>query len=195
MRPKALNDFFQGKTIRIAIGSNAHPRQQHLKVLKALGKLRPSIRERVVVQMQLTYGAPSGGYVQSLQNELAAQGWKSEQLVGLQSAEQIAEFRARTDIFINVQPTDQFSSSLQENMYLRNFCIVGSWLPYKTFKDKGLCFFEVDRISDLAEMVHRVVDQSDVALSKMSAHPDLIHQLNSWSACEGSWLQQYMKHS
>ena len=188
---KSPHELFPNGRLRVAIGYNAASEQRHLEVLEAFSQWDGD-KSQFEVLLQMTYGDSEGGaYTERVEDWLRRQGWKYKILKGYQSDDEIAKFRHESDIFVNVQPTDQFSNSLQENLYCKNICIVGSWLPYETFKKQGLQLIEIDHVVDIPQEVDKMRQQAGQVYSKMDCHPDVIRSFSGWEACLETWLNAY----
>jgi hypothetical protein len=92
---------------------------------------------------------------------------------------------------IQLQTSDQFSGSMQEHLYTRNVVITGSWLPYKTMKDFGVNFIEIDKVSELANSLAKVIANYNEYYSNTDNNPEAILKLSSWQYNIQDWLALY----
>lgn len=70
---------------------------------------------------------------------------------------EIAKLRSVIDILINIQPTDQFSGSMQETLYAGGWVLAGSWLPYQQLTELTSKLILIDSVDDVAEKLNAMV--------------------------------------
>ena len=82
------------------------------------------------------------------------------------SSEDAAALRYATDMFIHVQVSDAYSSSVQEYLLCNKKVINGSWLRYDEFEDNGKApYFVVDNFGTLSETIVKAYNSPNKVLS------------------------------
>ena len=144
-------DRTRPRPLTVTIGNSANPSQQHLQVLDSLERrFATSERPRVRLLLPVSYGGPAA-YISRLRERLKAGGWDFELVEHFLPDAAIAELRLGTDVYVNVQPTDSFSGSMRESMYLGTYVIYGAWLDYSfvTYpRDRWAAVESVDEVGD-----------------------------------------------
>lgn len=141
---------------QIPCGYNGNPAHKHLEILKAIEQMDCETRNSLFLLVPATYGATSQ-YIDELKAELNRINIPSRIILDYLSILEVACLRSVTDIFINVQPTDAYSSTLLEYSYLNKIVVNGSWLDYSDLEKEGAFYEKVDRIADLTEVLERMV--------------------------------------
>ena len=175
------------KTV-VAVGYNGIPEQQHLAVLKEIGKLNKKTKEKLFLILQMTYG--DGGTKEYHEQVLAAACATGCEYSGIQNFltdEQVAELRIITDIFINAQTTDAFSGSVSENLFTGTVLMNASWLRYQEFKDYAFKYLEFKSMSEIGTLIERVLASG----FDVSGNKELVWQLRSWENCALKWKKIY----
>ncbi len=175
------------KTV-VAVGYNGIPEQQHLAVLKEIGKLNKKTKEKLFLILQMTYG--DGGTKEYHEQVLAAARATGCEYSGIQNFltdEQVAELRIITDIFINAQTTDAFSGSVSENLFTGTVLMNASWLRYQEFKDYAFKYLEFKSMSEIGTLIERVLASG----FDVSGNKELVWQLRSWENCALKWKKIY----
>ncbi|SFP63978.1 Glycosyltransferase involved in cell wall bisynthesis [Variovorax sp. PDC80] len=122
--------------VLIFAGYNANESQQQTLVVEKFSKLDRSLKDKAALIFTLGYGDPSAE--QRIRDSLERN--HVEHFVVLKKfygPEEIAKIRCVTDVLINIQPSDQFSGSMQEVLYAGGRVIAGAWLPYKEIIEAG----------------------------------------------------------
>jgi len=104
---------------------------------------------------------------------------------------EIALIRKASDVFINVQVTDQFSGSMQEHLFAENVVITGDWLPYKTLDERGVFMRKVSSVDDVGRELLHVAHNLDSLRKNCLINPDIIWELSSWEKNIQSWVGLY----
>lgn len=174
-----------GKTV-IAIGYSGTKEHQHVKVLKAVGKLEDQYKERIVLLLQMTYSGAED-YKKQVLYEAEKTGCEYIGIQRFLTDDEIAELRIITDIFINAQTTDAFSGSVCENLYAGTLLMNAQWLCYQEFKDYDFKYMEFEDIHQIGQLIIRAFEQE----TDVSQNKDLIWRLRSWECCGPRWLKVY----
>ncbi|MDG1278240.1 MAG: glycosyltransferase family 4 protein [Algoriphagus sp.] len=139
--------------IQCTIGYNYNSGQQHLAILDQFREI--DFIDKTELILPLTYGSSDGNRETIIEN---AQSLSCTSVIyqSFLSERDLALIRLGTDIFINLQITDQYSASMVEALYAGSIVITGSWLPYDSLKEVGAFFVEIDKVSDLRDALSNI---------------------------------------
>ena len=116
--------------IKIMVGYNANLAHEQLLVIDQVSNFKEEIIEKIHLIFPLGYGSPDSKLLieQALTKN---KNIKYTILENFYDFHEVAKLRLITDILINIQPTDQFSGSMQETLYAGGWVLTGTWLPYE----------------------------------------------------------------
>ncbi len=116
--------------LHILVGYNANLAHQQLWVIAQLQQLPPDMLNAIEWVFPLGYGNPQAktAIADALSAQPQLHAVLLEQFLSFENA---AKLRLLTDVLINIQPTDQFSGSMQESLYAGAQVLTGTWLPYQ----------------------------------------------------------------
>lgn len=174
--------------IVIAVGYNGYPQQQHIKVLKTIGKMNENDKKRLFLLIQMTYGNSKEYRIQVLAAAKKT-GCEYKEIRQFLSDEEVAELRIITDIYINAQTTDAFSGSVCEYLFAGTRLLNARWLRYQEFKEHNFRFWEFNKIEEIAQLIKIVIEQE----VDCSQNNELIWQLRSWEFCAPKWERVFQK--
>ncbi|WP_181419062.1 glycosyltransferase [Mesotoga sp. TolDC] len=174
----------------VTIGYNANPGQQHLRVLESIRGYSGKLPGNLYILLPLTYGGPQN-YKSSLKNWLEDSGLRHKLFSKFMPDREIALIRKASDVFINVQVTDQFSGSMKEHLFAENVVITGDWLPYKTLDERGVFMRKVSSVDDVGRELLHVAHNLDSLRKNCLINPDIIWELSSWEKNIQSWVGLY----
>ena len=103
----------------------------------------------------------------------------------------ITHLRNATDIFVQLQKTDQLSGSMTEHLVAGNIVITGSWLPYKEFSEVGVRLITVDRVAEVGQELNKVMADRTAVQGAFEANKYHALKLGHWSHTIGSWIDLY----
>jgi len=176
----------------ITIGYNANPGQQHLRVLESISGYSGKLPKNLYILLPLTYGGPQN-YKSSLISWLKDSGLRYKVFSEFLQDSEIALIRKASDVFINVQITDQFSGSMQEHLFAENVVITGDWLPYRTLDERGVFMLKVSSVDDVGRELVFVANNIDSLRTGSMKNPDIIWELSSWEKNINVWIDLYEK--
>lgn len=174
----------------VTIGYNANIGQQHLGVLKSINDYSSRLPENLYLLLPLTYGGPQN-YKSSLKSWLEDSGLRYKLFSKFMPDREIALMRKASDVFINVQVSDQFSGSMQEHLFAENVVITGDWLPCKTLDERGVFMRKVSSVDDVGRELVHVANNLDSLRKDCLKNPDIIWELSSWEKNIQSWVGLY----
>lgn len=171
----------------VCIGYNASKNQNHIEIIRAIKHASQSVKSKCIFVFPLTYGA-NKEYLEKIKSEIAESEIDSILFLDFLSDEDVCRLRICSDIFIQVQSTDQFSGAMQEALYSGSKVITGAWLPYKTFINSGIEFHQVNKFADLS----RFITSSEMITTQNSR---IIADLSKWSNLKKKWISMYQEIS
>ncbi len=177
----------------ITCGHNANDSHQHLKMISELKKVKSVNRERVMLVFPMTYPDGQNDYIRKVQAELDISDFDYRILTEFMDTKKVAKYACISDIMVHVQTTDQLSSTMLEEMYAGSVVVAGSWLPYGMLRDKGVEFWSVDYMSELADTIDNIVENYDIYYCKCIKNREAIHKLSSWDEAGKRWIKLWDK--
>mgnify|MGYP003626954961 CR=1 FL=1 len=175
----------------IVIGYNLSPYQQHLEILKALNTQKLNeLKNDIQLIIPITYGGTLK-YKEELIKKLKESSFEFKVYDTFLTDREIAYIRKAADIMLQLQTTDQFSGSMQEHMFANNIVITGSWLPYETLKNQGVWFIDINKISELAEVLPNTILNYGELDTKTIGNAVVIENLSAWGANIKMWITLY----
>ncbi|WP_426455679.1 glycosyltransferase [Acinetobacter sp. KB005] len=116
--------------IKIAVGYNASLAHQQELIASQIVKFENDILDQIHLIFPMGYGNKENKkLIENILNENI--NIKYTILDKFYNFDEVAKLRKITDILINIQPTDQFSGSMQETLYAGGWILTGAWLPYE----------------------------------------------------------------
>lgn len=184
------NDILRTKLI-VTCGYNGFRAQQHLIIIDAIGKLPLEYKKQIHIVIPFTYGGDKE-YEEELINALKHDSVTYTILNKRLSDEQLVELRRISNIAINIQITDSFSASIQEHFMAGSVQIIGDWLPYDVFYNKGLYAVRTS-LDNLAFNIDEVVANYAIYSEKCKNNSDIIYRFSSWKYVTPLWVSMYKK--
>ena len=168
----------------LTIGYNATIEQHHLEIMRML-KSESRFSDLFVI-IPLSYG-------DKRYKEKVVRFFDESELQGLcfcdfWPIEDVCKLRVISDIMIQVQDTDAFSTSMIEYLYSENVIITGAWLPYSIISDY---INVVDNLDSIPTMLLDVIQNIHHYKAKSSNAIDFIKRNYSWNYLKPKWAQLY----
>lgn len=177
--------------LAITIGYNLSRFQQHLEILQQFeDKAIIALKDKIQLVLPMTYGGVPE-YKKQLLARLNDLPFKYFVYDTFLSDEKVAQIRKASDIMIQLQETDQFSGSMQEYLFACNVVVTGSWLPYKTIKDHGARFIEIDKINELVHVLPNIINNYKKYEIQTENNSKAILELSSWEKNIKDWIVLY----
>ena len=140
----------------IVCGYNGYPGQRHKVIIDALFYNKKYLPVNYNLIFPISYGGSS-----NLRNELAEyckeKGISASFITEYMTDEQMAYIHFVTDLFIEIQPTDNGNAFLIESLYAKNQIVTGSWLHYNQFEQYGIPYHLIDKPEDLPNKLHQIL--------------------------------------
>ena len=139
----------------IICGYNGYKTQRHTVMINAIASIKGSLPKDYILVFPMTYAAPLD-YVEELKSLCEKEQLHSFFLTQYMSDEQIAYLHLITDLFINIQPTDNGNAFMLEALFCNNQILTGSWLNYNQFEKFGIPYHTIDSLNDLPQKLNDI---------------------------------------
>jgi glycosyltransferase involved in cell wall biosynthesis len=171
----------------ITCGYNANPAQNHKKVIEAIYLIRDKLPENLALFLPMTYGN-TVSYKEKITETLESCGFKHVVFSKYMSDKEVLYMKKATDLYINVQNTDAFSSSLQEYILSGTKIINGGWLRYPTIEKFGLPYFVAPDLDSLSDVILKAYNSP-----RQNINAELINYISSlgWKSMSDDWINIY----
>ena len=149
----------------ITCGYNKQESQRHKTIIQAIDHVRKELPENLTLLFPMTYGGLSTAksYQEEVKEECKKRNLHAVFLTDFLSLEDLYKLRKATDMFVHVQTTDAFSSSVQEYILCNKKIVHGSWIKYEKLEDfKPLFYFPVDRLEDLGDVIVKAYQSDNI---------------------------------
>jgi len=190
---KARSEFGvpEGKTV-ITIGHGGKECHNHIKVINALKKLDKQHKDKLFIQLPVTYGL-TPEYKQRLIQSLRSLGCEYSLVETFLDDKRLGTLRESADVFIHAQPTDAFSASVQEYLYAQKLVFNPVWIQYQELKDKGVYYREYKDFDELSQMISDYLENglSSEIKQRISENSKIIQNNYSWDAVSDNWHRLY----
>lgn len=165
----------------IVVGYNASSAQNHLKIIDALRQIKEKLPSNTVLLFPMTY-AKEESYLQQVQSSLENLGIKYRIFDSYLSDEEVVDLRKSTDLFIHMQVSDAYSSSLQETLICGQKVINAKWLRYKELEQLGVPY-RLATFDNLSSIIVDVLKEkkSTIDVSEALKQYTWSYQLQKWN--------------
>ena len=163
--------------IVLTCGYNGSRGQQHFKIIEELSKLPKEIKQKLFLFFPMTYGVPNAEYIGKLKKNICSLNIPYHIFTKRLSEYELADLRLMTDIALNIQITDAFSSSLVEHIYAGSTLVVGKWLPYSFFSKRGIHYIPIEE-REISKTIQMLCESgiSNTSYTNITA----AEQMSSW---------------
>jgi hypothetical protein len=175
--------------IQVTIGYNASPSQQHLEIINEIANVSGNFKSRIELVFLMTYGGNST-YQHQVEIELKKLGCDFKIISNHLNEEQICSYRIASDITLNFQTTDGFSSSIQEHFFAGNVLLLADWLPYQWLREKGLNFHSAS-FHELCQKLEFLIENLEIEKIKSLNNTHQIEIISDWKYATKNWLEIY----
>jgi glycosyltransferase involved in cell wall biosynthesis len=178
----------KGKKV-IMCGYNATKQQQHLKILESLNR----VAKEFYWVFPMTYSNDDKVYIEQVRNYAEKKELDYVILDSFLSEEEWSAYIQSTDVFIHMQVSDAFSSSISEHLMLGHILINGSWLPYKDLDDNEVFYISSD-FDSLDDKLSDALSNYDVLRPKLLSNRDKVVKMKSLNYCiKNYWVPYFNK--
>ena len=165
----------------IVIGYNASPAQNHLKVIKALESIKTLLPKNTKLLLPMTY-AKIDSYMQEVRTTLDISGFDFMVFDSYLTDAQVVMLRKASDIFVHMQKTDAYSSSLQEALLCGSKVVNAEWLRYKELEINGVPYV-LANFENLSLKIMEVLscNETNMDVSSILKSYTWSYQLQEWN--------------
>lgn len=173
----------------IMVGYNRSANQNHEAIINALQKIDSSELNRYFFIFPLTYGPTER--VSKISSILQCTQLNYILLPNLLSMIEFSKYTIVTDIFIQLQTSDQFSATMTEHIYCGNSVITGAWLNYDILKERDVTYFEINSIDKLSNELKETLNTCGLSSEQQKNNRKIIFDLCHWKVNIHSWKNIY----
>lgn len=175
---------FPKEKITVLCGYNGSRAQRHTEILNELKKLPESLREKIFLVLQCSYGFDYA-YNKELSAELAESPFDGVIITDFMQGEILAKFRNSIDIFLNLQPTDVLSATMIEELESGAIIVKGNWLSYPELEERNIYMRSISEMGNLSAEIENIV---------LNYSEEMKKTVNNKGICEIlSWEKQFDK--
>lgn len=139
----------------IVFGHNASTHNNHLDFIKNVSLISKQALEKIHFVFPLSYGESEAGYIAEIKNK--TKHLSCTYLEEFLEVNTLVQLKKLTNMYVHAPTTDGLSSYLTEYFYENVSCLVGSWLPYKTFKELGIGYNEFSDFDSITTMLPQLL--------------------------------------
>lgn len=125
----------------IVCGYNGQKGQRHSTIIENIAKVKQFLPQDYLLIFPITYGNGED-YYNTIKEKVATNNLHAIFLEKYLSDKQIACLHLITDLYINIQPSDNGNGFLIESLYAKNSIICGGWLKYEQFEKYGIPYYQ-----------------------------------------------------
>lgn len=180
---------YSSSKITVTCGYNGSSGQQHKAIISMLNNLPKGIQEKLYLLFPMTYGGDKD-YIKEIKKMLNNSCYSFDVIDTRLTNRQVFDIRRVTDVVINIQITDAFSSSLQEHLLCTNILLVGDWLPYEILDENGIIYYKSSVASLQKKILYILNNINDIKIV-CADNKDKINKLVSWDHVSEKWKSIY----
>ena len=152
----------------ITCGYNKRECQRHKAIISAIDRVRGQLPENLSLLFPMQYGIDTRPeYVDECKTECESRNLHAVFVTRFQPAEELYLLRMATDMFVHMQTTDAYSSSVREYILCDKKIVHGSWINYDDLEAfPPLFYYPVDRLEDLGEVIVNAFHSEKIAVSQ-----------------------------
>ena len=139
----------------IICGYSGREGHRHKEIIEAIYANKEELPNNYQLVFPVTY-ACEGKYIEELKSICSEKGLNAVFLTKYMSDEHIAKLHLLTDLYINIQPSDNGNSFMTEALYAGNKIITGRWLNYSQYEKYGIPYYLIDKIEDLTVILNKL---------------------------------------
>jgi len=126
----------------IIIGHNATPENNHIRIIESFGAMSEEEQASFTCILPLSYAARNKEYMQALKSCTEKYKMQFIFLEEYLSWDELAQLKLIAAAMVHMPVSDGLSAALTEYFYAGGLAVTASWLPYSTFLQEGLFYFE-----------------------------------------------------
>lgn len=183
-----------GKRV-VTCGYSASNEHNHGGIVNAIKELSKGIKENLFIIVPMTYDGKYKEYVDEIKQAIKESAAQGVVITNYLDFKEVVLLRLVTDIFINVEPTDAYSSTMIEYAYCNKITIIGKWLDYSQLEKQGAYFEKIDGIEELTGTLANVLNNFEEVQKLFSRNKAASEKFQEDSAGNERWRKLYYEGS
>lgn len=181
-----------GKFI-VVVGYNSSPKQNHVVILNYISRIAADIKDRIHLIIPMTYGTKKGeeNYASEVKSICEKTGCSFTIFEDYLSEDEYFEFNSSTDIRINLRETDSMNTAMLESIAGESIMINGVWHPYGILRRLGIYYFEIEKISELENLIPYLIKNIEAEKVKVKSNPEFLREYFSSERTSNDWEEIY----
>ncbi len=185
-----------GNMLSVHIGYNSIREQNHIAIVKSLGRLPDKIKDNLFLVFHFGYGAEDSIYVNHIKSELKENKFRYKFINKYMDKEDVAKFRLSADIFVYGQTTDAVAGSVLEYLYAGVKLIYPKWLDYSVLLNIGIQMYGYEDFTGLTDIFQEVYKEcqnnsDDNDRDALTDNRMRLKNFNSWEKVLPEWKAMY----
>lgn len=182
--------------LSVHIGYNSIREQNHIAIVKSLGRLPDKIKDNLFLVFHFGYGAEDSIYVNHIKSELKENKFRYKFINKYMDKEDVAKFRLSADIFVYGQTTDAVAGSVLEYLYAGVKLIYPKWLDYSVLLNIGIQMYGYEDFTGLTDIFQEVYKEcqnnsDDNDRDALTDNRMRLKNFNSWEKVLPEWKAMY----
>lgn len=179
--------FGDSQSYVIVCGYNASSAQNHLKIIECISKAKEFLPTNSLVVLPMTY-AKVESYMLEVKHTLEHLGINYKVIDQFLSDDEVVLLRKATDLFIHMQTTDAYSSTLHEYLLCNTPIINATWLRYPELEQEEIPYI----LADFDTLSEKIVDIRNVEVKKIESL-NMVLESYKWSYQLEQWLSIFRR--
>ena len=159
----------------IVCGYNGVEGQRHSIIIENIAKIKDRLPKDYLLIFPVTYGKGQE-YYQRLKEKVMREGLNAIFLEEFLSIKEMVCLHLITDLFINIQPSDNGNAFLLEALSANNKIICGKWLVYPQLEKYGIPYYQCETPDTLHESILEALADKESKVPK-----ELINELRRYT--------------
>lgn len=153
--------------IVVTCGYSGWKAHKQLMIIDAIKKIPIEIRKKIFILIPAGYGRDEQNIVDIKKSlsEVGTEYYVAEEFMDFKG---VAALRSLTDIFISMQPTDAYSSTIVEYCYCKKAIFCNESLNYSKLEEQGAFYEKIHDFDQLKEKIVYYVENYDREIKKYS---------------------------
>ncbi len=177
----------ENERICVMCGYNGSEDQKHIKIMEVLQPLHNNLS--LIIPMTYACG---DDYRNMVRKSAEDNKFEYEVLDHFIEGEEWENYLRKTDIFIHMQSSDSFSSSVAEHLLLKHIVINADWLVYDDL-DYEKVFYIRANFDNLLEKVQDAIKNRNEYIKKCEYNQERIIKLKSLNYCVNNYWKPYFE--
>lgn len=174
----------------VTCGYSSWRSHKQLMVIDTIKKIPREIRKKIFVLIPAGYGYDKQN-IADIKNSLADIGTGHYVVEEFMEFKEVAALRSLTDIFINMQPTDAYSSTILEYSYCKKAVFCNASLDYSKLEAQGAYYEKINDFEQLEELLIQYINNYDENRAKFDNNRIAVEKFQGDTANNKIWEELY----